>query len=145
MLIHSPTTRIQDLGILRGVYYATDNSQLSFAGQRDRTNVCKPAEHFYSAREIRASRAEGRGNVNRIGIDPPRQIAATDAVRAEPDDRRRTDRTTVHRSDTSTTGADGRFNVKAVGFSGERTSRPRVDFKVSAVYRQVSHRRGAAE
>ena len=64
MLIHSPTTRIQDLGILPGcgVYYATDNSQLSFAGRRDPFECMQTHRTLlFCARDPRGLRAEGQG------------------------------------------------------------------------------------
>jgi len=86
MLIHSPTTRIQDLGILSGcgVYYATDNSQLSFAGRRDPFECMQTHRTLlFCARDPRAFRGgTEEGNVNQISVDPPLQIAKRQTRRA---------------------------------------------------------------
>lgn len=119
-----------------GVYYATDNSQLSFAGQRDRSNVCKRGEHFYSAREIRGFSRSDERNVNRIGIDPPRQIAATSTrcgewnrmIGVEPTARQSIQVTQIRQARTVVSTLNRRF-------SDDERSADRVDFKVYAVYR----------
>jgi len=126
MLIHSPTTRIQDLGILRRdaacIMQRIILSCHSRGGRRGRSNVCKRAEHFHSTREIRASLADGRGNVNRIGIDP--QIAAVrerNGIIGVGSTTRRSIEVTP-----STTGADDRFDINSRGLAD------RVDLKVFA-------------
>lgn len=134
MLIHSPTTRIQDLGILRRDAACIMQRIILSCHSRD-SAIVRMYANAASTSILRARSGASRGatgNVNRIGIDPARQIAAVREgelnwmIGVESTARQSIEVTQVR------TGADGRFDVNR-RFSDERSA-DRVGFKVFAVY-----------